>query len=388
MADFQTVNIKSLTDTKFVKRFSEFIKLKVSPTELSQFKSVDNTLFDVIDEKLSAAKSQLDVIKPDRYFNIMNLEDTYLYLKKILRTKYNMQVATNASMKMYEMICQLGLLQNTMRIFCNAEFPGAFLCTIHHYMTTHKLSYTAWASSYVLAADVTLLTDKYGILARHPDMWLMGKKYKYVNKPGLIDGDVTNIDCLLEYEQLLQVDLYTSDAGIDVSNDYNSQENSTLFINYGQILSGLLCLVNGGKLLTKQYTFNNPFNRSIIVLLAHVFENLQIVKPLTSRPGNSEIYLYGEGFIKDKFLPLRTQLLDKLAKKDSTPLFNLCLEAELFKYADYLCREQILFINEIYYVHLHFDAILATKDKIISQNNKKINDWLKLNPVLKSYSPL
>jgi hypothetical protein len=50
--------------------------------------------------------------------------------------------------------------------------------------------------------------------------------------------------------------------------------------------------------------------------------------------------------------------------------------------------EQILFINEIYYVHLHFDAILATKDKIISQNNKKINDWLKLNPVLKSYSPL
>ena len=369
----------------------EFLKFKVTPVKvLNAFSSVNNKPFDDINRRLGVTKSKLDVMKPDRFMNVMYLEDCYLHMKKLLKGKFNMQVSTNAAMKMHEMICQLDLLKNGMKIFCNAELPGAFLCTIHHYMTTHNLTYTAYASSYIgYDENPELFSDRYGIWMRHPDMWVMGKNYRFVKRDDKIDGDVTNIDCLKEYEQLLQVDLYTADAGIDVSSDYSAQEDITLFINYGQILCGLLCLANDGKLITKQYTYNNPFSRSTITMLAYVFKRFYIVKPLTSRPGNSEIYLYGDGFIKERFLPLKDKLLDALARKDPTPLFELCRDDELIEYTKHIHDEQqIAFINEMVYVHEHYEQIMAIKSRLFDFYNKKIDEWLALNPMIRTTNPL
>lgn len=70
--------------------------------------------------------------------------------------------------------------------------------------------------------------------------------------------------------------LYTSDAGIDASSDYNRQEEITARINYGQIICGILSLAKGGHLVTKQYTFLTLFSRSLIALLAALFDELYV----------------------------------------------------------------------------------------------------------------
>jgi hypothetical protein len=90
--------------------------------------------------------------------------------------------------------------------------------------------------------------------------------------------------------------LYTSDAGIDVSGDYNRQEEHTAVLNFGQIVCGLLSLAPGGALVTKQYSFLTEFNREVITLLGALFDRLRVAKPVTSRPANSELYLVGTGF--------------------------------------------------------------------------------------------
>jgi hypothetical protein len=92
--------------------------------------------------------------------------------------------------------------------------------------------------------------------------------------------------------------LYTADAGLDVSDDYNSQEQATSLLNYGQCITGVMSLAAGGNFVTKQYTFFSQFNRSLIAVLASMFETFYVVKPVTSKPANSEIYLVGKGFIK------------------------------------------------------------------------------------------
>jgi hypothetical protein len=91
--------------------------------------------------------------------------------------------------------------------------------------------------------------------------------------------------------------LYTSDAGIDVSADYNRQEAATAVLNFGQVVCGLLSLAPGGTLVTKQYTWLTSFNRQLLMLLSALFEQLHLVKPVTSRPANSEVYVVGTGFL-------------------------------------------------------------------------------------------
>ena len=117
----------------------------------------------------------------------------------------------------------------------------------------------------------------------------------------LISGDVTDVVVVKAIAKIVHtripggVRLYTSDAGFNIDKDYDTQEEQTMMVNYGQVLSGLVTLAPGGMLITKQYMFNHPFNRSLIALLSTMFDRLLIVKPLTSRPMNSEIYLVGIG---------------------------------------------------------------------------------------------
>ncbi len=114
-------------------------------------------------------------------------------------------------------------------------------------------------------------------------------------------GDVTSPADVRELARrararLGEVDLYTSDVGIDVSEDYGDQERLTARLNLGQIVVGLLALRQGGALVTKTYTFFQPFSLSVAALCAALFEAFYVTKPLTSRPANSETYFVGIGF--------------------------------------------------------------------------------------------
>jgi hypothetical protein len=82
----------------------------------------------------------------------------------------------------------------------------------------------------------------------------------------------------------------------DMTSELIGKEENTSALNYGQILSGLISLAPGGNFVVKQDTFLTPFSRSLIAVVASLFEETYIAKPMTSRPDNSEIYLVGKGF--------------------------------------------------------------------------------------------
>jgi hypothetical protein len=94
-------------------------------------------------------------------------------------------------------------------------------------------------------------------------------------------------------------DIYTSDLGMRIPDGkYNCQEAVNARGNLGQILMGLEILAPGGTLITKQFSHMSSFTISIIAILASVFEKLYIVKPLTSKPDNSEEYIVGLGYLR------------------------------------------------------------------------------------------
>jgi hypothetical protein len=228
-----------------------------------------------------------------------------------------MENATNAALKMYELIYQMELLTNgtaclpVVQAFCNAELPGAFIIAINHYMKTRCVSsqFDWIASSYLPAAAMqvgnkTVLEDKFKIYERNRLHWLMGPAPNGLpdgEEP--VSGDVTDAPVVNTLSNAAHerfgdgANLYTSDVGIEIAQkDANRQEELSAFVNYGQVLTGLLALAVGGHLVTKQFTFVTPFSRSLIAIVASLFDETYITKPKTSRPTNSEVYLVGKGF--------------------------------------------------------------------------------------------
>jgi hypothetical protein len=232
---------------------------------------------------------------------------------------------------MFEMLCMFAAelpRHRPLRVFCNAELPGAFITAVIAWCrteTARRLRQSNprpadpapdWvASSYEPGAAAaggnrTILGDRYGFLRANPRRWFIGEHSALPAGTPPITGDVTEERTQRVLAAALcarwpgspddadtaGADLYTSDAGIDVTADYSTQEAQTLAINAGQVLCGLQTLARGGMLVTKQYTFLLQQNRALIALLTPLFDSFRVVKPLTSRPANSELYLVGTGY--------------------------------------------------------------------------------------------
>jgi hypothetical protein len=267
--------------------------------------------FRAVDEAASAAKRELDPFEKDPQLSaVLRAVDLYAGLKRLIVHDYGGQVVTNAWLKMFEIVTQMGLFEaarvfraeeSLIRVFCNAELPGAFVCALNHYACSwFPHTRFDWVASSLYpappekegAAGSDVLGDYYGLYECNRERWLMG--------PDMV-GDITDAVCIRELvrraqSRLGEVDLYTSDAGIDVSADYGRQEELTARINLGQIVTGLLVLRTGGAFVVKTYTFVHPFSVSLAGVCASLFESFFVTKPKTSRPTNSEVYFVGIGY--------------------------------------------------------------------------------------------
>ena len=374
--------------------------------------------FATIGRAVAAAKQQLEGI-PDKDFEpFMRAIDLYAgSLKRTLRDDYGVPIATNAFLKMYELAIQMRLLacetgaERRIRAFCNAELPGAFIVAINHYVKTMcpETDLDWVASSYypedaAARGDTTILGDQYGIYAGNRDNWLMGPPPNALpaGEPPLT-GDLTNAAVVAALAAAVHArfgkgggaTLYTSDAGIDVSSDFNRQEELTALLNYGQALCGVLSLAPGGHLVTKQYTFVTRFTRSLIALLAALFDEMYVVKPLTSRPVNSEVYLVGKGF-RGIDRALAEALLGRLAAYRAAPGTTPCdwsplldptltadVDAALLRAARQIHeRQQVSFLKEAVELHLQWRGRIDQLGRALSRDARHAQDlWLGENPV-------
>ncbi len=228
-------------------------------------------------------------------------------LRWFVRGERGGQAVTNAWLKLFELFGRYGFGERllpeggggggTLRAFCNAELPGAFVAAISHFMATaHPGAALDWvASSLFPAPGSGALADDYGLLAGNPERWLMSAEMR-----GDV-GDVSDIRALAAAARARLgggCDLYSSDVGIGLqgASEYADSEELTARLHLGQVLVGLLSLRPGGCLVAKTYTFLRPYGVSVLAVLAALFDETYIDKPCASRGRNSETYLVGIGY--------------------------------------------------------------------------------------------
>ena len=239
-------------------------------------------------------------------------------MKDNAKKSYNAQVPTVAWLKYMEILqieavknYILGLNMNVLNVFCNAEFPGSGLSAINHFIRMNNRQMNWLISSYYPqpgeeSSISNALSDKYGLVRNYPQNVIVGPIIEYQSAEGTTvtrwnNGDLTNPiipDILSDIvnSTIGKVNLYTSDGGFNIGNNYNEQEILSIPLKYGEARTGVLTLAKEGVMILKIFTFFTPFMKSLLYCLAESFEDWMIVKPMTSSPINSEAYFVGINF--------------------------------------------------------------------------------------------
>jgi 23S rRNA U2552 (ribose-2'-O)-methylase RlmE/FtsJ len=178
-----------------------------------------------------------------------------------------------------------------------AEGPGGFIeaCTV---MAERK----SW--SFKGATAITLRSD-----AKKIPGWRKAQHF-LASYPNIIihDGADGTGDILKKANQAAYVaavrkesprgvHLYTADGGFDFSGDYNAQEDAIFPLLLAETVLGLKVLAKGGALLIKCFDTTEQQTVDLLWLITRAFCEWRVVKPRTSRTGNSERYIVGLGFL-------------------------------------------------------------------------------------------
>ena len=177
--------------------------------------------------------------------------------------------------------------------------------------------------------------------------------------------------------------LVTADGGFDYSVDFNNQELNSSKIILAEIILCFKIQKKGGIFVIKFFDFFNSITIKLLYLIYMHYENVEIFKPLTSRPANSEKYIIAKGFkgIDNKLLfQLEKILYDWKDNKEHYDIIGLDIHNNFY---NFISEYNIKFVNnQLKYIKDTLDLInnnLSKKEyhNIINNQVKNAIKWVK-----------
>lgn len=111
-------------------------------------------------------------------------------------------------------------------------------------------------------------------------------------------GNIYNPDNILDFKQKVgEADIVTADGGFDFSIDFNKQEELAMRLIFCEVVCALGVQKKGGMFVCKVFDLYTHFSIKIIYILKCFYKTINIYKPSTSRPANSEKYVVASGFL-------------------------------------------------------------------------------------------
>jgi 23S rRNA U2552 (ribose-2'-O)-methylase RlmE/FtsJ len=269
-----------------------------------EYKDTDNIEFLNYEEydKLIQVKNRIDNLDDcklwDKTKKISNdFELIYLPNKKLKSNSVSKYEPLSRSyFKLWEIIQDFNLINNNtpIKVAGLAEGPGGFIEAVINFRKKFK--------------NTCKIDEVYGITLKSSDKDIPGwnKAGNFLKKNPNISinygvdgtGNIYNIDNIKAFSKLFNndADLVTADGGFDFSTNFNKQEQTSLRIIFCEIVSALSIQKKGGTFVCKVYDTYTQVSISFLFLLHCLYETVNIIKPFTSRPANSEKYLVCTGF--------------------------------------------------------------------------------------------
>lgn len=278
---------------------------------------------DMISSVLSSAKNLIDDYGSSGCWDISKTyTNPYELVYKTKAVKVN--PVSRAFFKMWEMAVdnEIATLSSSMRIGYVAEGPGGFIQALVEFR--RRLGVDVSRDRHT---SITLCSAK-----RHMPCYKFGRDWASSNNVELFEGgdgtgDIYNIENVDAFaKKCRNYDLITADGGFDFSGNFNLQEMRVLRMLVAEILCGLVCLRDGGTFVLKMFDAFSKATSCLVQVLVSTFSEVKCVKPLSSRPANSERYYVCKGFLKEEAKNYTASLRRMLESKlDDYELENLIL---------------------------------------------------------------
>jgi 23S rRNA U2552 (ribose-2'-O)-methylase RlmE/FtsJ len=104
--------------------------------------------------------------------------------------------------------------------------------------------------------------------------------------------------CVNKFKHSMQI--ITADGGIDVSNDFNKQEELVSKLIVSEVIYAITMQKKGGHFVLKIFDIFSKLTIDILYILTRVYSEVYITKPFTSRLANSEKYIVCKNFLLDE----------------------------------------------------------------------------------------
>ena len=157
-----------------------------------------------------------------------------------------------------------------------------------------------------------------------PDWNKIKKTFEFDKKVNIDYGNLYIYDDVVKYISKFKgnnrATLVTSDGGFDYSNNFNGQELNSCQIIYSEIVIALNILDYGGCFIVKVFDLFSITSCQMLSLVIENFEKINIYKPETSRPANSEKYLICQGFKNNLTKEQKSNYLDILKEWNNLQL--------------------------------------------------------------------
>ena len=169
-------------------------------------------------------------------------------------------------------------------------------------------------------------------------------------------------------------DFISADGGIDEQGHYAKKESLHLKLILAQIVYILTLQRVDGSCILKLFETSSPTTHHLLYLLAKHYKKCTFIKPITSRPTNSERYFVCQGFTTNSDLSVQALIdltqEDDLEGKvlfDNIPVSFLCY---IRKHTDTLTKRQTAHINKTVSVIHDLSRRRETLDRNVTQSAK------------------
>lgn len=201
-----------------------------------------------------------------------------------------------------------------LRVVALAEGPGGFVESLTRYRARYRPS---WDPDPDILHGMTLVSSSGGAGSGMPrwriDRVLSNQKklrcsvvlHKGSDGTGNL-YNVGNIDALVEAVCGSSAsastgcagcaDLVTADGGFDIGGSYELQEELSIRLIVCEVYAALRLQAIGGSFVLKVFDICHPATVAIIGVIRRSYKTVRLVKPLSSRPANSEKYVVASGF--------------------------------------------------------------------------------------------
>ena len=306
--------------------------------------------------ELNNTKSQLnsiDIIKWRQHTSNMHVCGL---IPSYLRREIKAELVTQAWTKFYTILNSFSLIQSdsTENLFKSihlCEAPGAFVTSLNHFINNRYGREFLWKW---VATTLNPYYEGNTLNEMVADDRLIIETFSNWDFSNDFSGNIMNFDNFESFtKKYKNINLVTADGSVDCSEDPGAQEILVMPLMLWEIVYAVNVLADNGCFVLKIFTTFEKSTIELLYLLWVLFKKVSLIKPGPSKPGNSEVYVVCQYFMKEQCFneEIFTALIRSLQKgnivlPDCLHCIPKSLVIFLRKYVETSCEKQIQAINK------------------------------------------